>query len=44
MGKFLRTLGDICVGIIGVAFFAVISPIMICYSVIKHFTTSTEVK
>ena len=44
MKKFIVTLGDVVVGIVGMAFFALMAPFIVGYSLYKHFTSSTQTK
>ena len=44
MKKFISTFGDVVVGLVGFAFFALMAPFIVGYSLYKHFTTSTQTK
>ena len=44
MKNFIRTFGDVVVGIVGMAFFALMAPFIVGYSLYKHFTTTTQTK
>ena len=39
MKKFIVIFGEVIVGIVGFAFFALMAPFLVSYSLYKHFTT-----